>query len=133
MTSRIHRQRPFFLNLMAIRLPIGGIVSILHRVSGAGLSLAIPILLFLFSRSLRSPYYYDRVTELFSHGLGWLIGLGLLWALLHHFLAGMRHLGFDFGLGEGKERARQTAWLTLVLAALLVGLVALTSLLGRGL
>jgi len=132
MTSRINRQRPFFLNLMAIRLPIGGIVSILHRASGAGLSLAIPILLFLFSRSVRSPYYYDRVTDLFSHGLGWLIGLGLLWALLHHFFAGMRHLGFDFGLGEGKERARQTAWLTLVLAVVLVGLVALASLLGGG-
>ncbi len=132
MTSRINRQRPFFLNLMAIRLPIGGIVSILHRASGAGLSLAIPILLFLFSRSVRSPYYYDRVTDLFSHGLGWLIGLGLLWALLHHFLAGMRHLGFDFGLGEGKERARQTAWLTLVLAVVLMGLVALASLLGGG-
>jgi len=51
MTSRINRQRPFFLNLMAIRLPIGGIVSILHRASGAGLSLAIPLLLFLFSLS----------------------------------------------------------------------------------
>lgn len=132
MTSRINRQRPFFLNLMAIRLPIGGIVSILHRASGAGLSLAVPLLLFLFSRSLHSPYYYERVTGLFSHGLGWLVGLGLLWALLHHFLAGLRHLGFDFGLGEGKERARQTAWLSLGLAIVVVGLIALSSLVGGG-
>lgn len=132
MSSRIQRQRPFFLNLMAIRLPIGGIVSILHRASGAGLSLAVPLLLFLFSRSLYSPYYYERVTGLFSHGLGWLIGLGLLWALLHHFLAGLRHLGFDFGLGEGKMRARQTAWLTLGLAVVLVGFIALASLVGGG-
>ena len=132
MTRRINRPRPFFLNLMAIRLPIGGIVSILHRVSGAGLSLAIPLLLFLFSRSVRSPYYYERVTGLFSGGLGWLIGLGLLWALLHHFLAGLRHLGFDFGLGEGKGQARTSAWLTLGLAMALTGLVALSTLIGGG-
>jgi len=132
MTSRINRQRPFFLNLMAIRLPIGGIVSILHRASGAGLSLAVPVLLFLFSRSVRSPYYYDRVTGIFSHGMGWLIGLGLLWALLHHFLAGLRHLGFDFGLGESTEKARQTAWLAFGLAIALVSLVALASLMGGG-
>ena len=132
MTRRINRQRPFFLNLMAIRLPIGGIVSILHRVSGAGLSLAIPLLLFLFSRSVRSPYYYERVTGRFSGGLGWLIGLGLLWALLHHFLAGLRHLGFDFGLGEGKGQARTSAWLTLGLAMALTGIVALSTLIGGG-
>ena len=130
MTSRINRQRPFFLNLLAIRLPIGGMVSILHRASGALLSLSVPGLLFLFSRSLRSPYDYERVAGFFSHGLGWLIGLGLLWALLHHFLAGLRHLGFDFGIGEGKAQARVSAWLTLGIAVAIVGLVALASLLG---
>lgn len=130
MSTRINRQRPFFLNLLAIRLPIGGVVSILHRASGALLSVAVPFLLFLLSRSLHSPYYYERVTGIFSHGLGWLIGLGLIWALLHHFLAGLRHLGFDFGLGESKARARQTAWLSLALAIAVVGLIALTSLRG---
>lgn len=130
MSSQTNRQRPFFLNLMAIRLPIGGVVSILHRASGAFLSLAVPCLLYTLMLSLRSPESFDRVRDFFSGGLGWLIGLGALWALLHHFLAGLRHLGFDFGLGESKVAARKTAWITLLLAIAVVGLIGLISLMG---
>jgi len=130
MSIRTNRQRPFFLNLMAIRLPIGGVVSILHRASGALLSLAVPCLLYALMLSLRSPEDYAGVRAFFSGGLGWLISLGLIWALLHHFLAGLRHLGFDFGLGESRQTARRSAWLTLVVAVAVVGLIGLTTLLG---
>jgi succinate dehydrogenase / fumarate reductase, cytochrome b subunit len=61
-----------------------------------------------------------------------LIGLGLLWALLHHLFAGLRHLGFDIGWGEEKQRARLTAKLAMAAAILLVGLVALFSLMNAG-
>ncbi len=130
MSSQTNRQRPFFLNLMAIRLPIGGVVSILHRASGAFLSLAVPCLLYTLMLSLRSPEDFAAARAFFSGGLGWLIGLAVLWALLHHFLAGLRHLGFDFGLGESKGAARQTAWITLGLAIAVVGLIGLFSLMG---
>jgi succinate dehydrogenase / fumarate reductase cytochrome b subunit len=130
MSTRINRQRPFFLNLLAIRLPIGGVVSILHRASGAFLSLAIPCLLYTLMLSLRSPEDFAAVRAFFSGGLGWLIGLGTLWALLHHFLAGLRHLGFDFGLGESKALARKTAWLALGTAIAVVGLIGLFTLTG---
>jgi succinate dehydrogenase / fumarate reductase cytochrome b subunit len=132
MNRQINRQRPFFLDLLAIRLPIGGVVSILHRASGAFLSLAVPCLLYTLMLSLRSPEDFVRVSDFFSGGPGWLIGLGALWALLHHFLAGLRHLGFDIGWGEGRERARRTAWLTLGAALALVGLIGLAGLLGAG-
>lgn len=128
MTTRMNRQRPFFLNLMAIRLPIGGVVSILHRASGAFLSLAVPCLLYTLMLSLRSPEEFAGVRGFFGGGLGWLIGLFTLWALTHHFLAGLRHLGFDFGLGESKERARLTAWVSLGAAIAMVGLIALATL-----
>lgn len=130
MSTRMNRQRPFFLNLLAIRLPIGGVVSILHRASGAFLSLAIPCLLFTLMLSLRSPEDFAGVRAFFGGGLGWLIGLFTLWALLHHFLAGLRHLGFDFGLGESRERARMTALASLVAAIAVVGLIALFTLTG---
>ena len=126
----MHRQRPFFLDLLAIRLPIGGVVSIMHRASGAFLSLAIPCLLYTLMLSLRSPEDFARVQAFFGGGLGWLIGLGTLWALLHHFFAGLRHLGFDIGWGEEKMRARLTAKLAMAAAIALVGLVALLSLTG---
>jgi succinate dehydrogenase / fumarate reductase cytochrome b subunit len=113
------KTRPFYLNLIQIRLPIGGFVSILHRASGAVLSLAVPLLLYVFMLSLRSPDDFEQVRMLAAGLFGKLVVLGLVWALLHHFLAGLRHLGFDLGLGEGKLRARQTAWATLVAAVLL--------------
>lgn len=128
----MNRQRPFFLDLLAIRLPLGGVVSILHRASGAFLSLAIPCLLYTLMLSLRSPEDFARVQAFFGGGLGWLIGFGTLWALLHHFFAGLRHLGFDIGWGEEKMRARLTAKLAMGAAMLLVGGFALLSLVTSG-
>ena len=72
MSTRMNRQRPFFLNLLAIRLPIGGVVSILHRASGAFLSLAIPCLLYTLMLSLRSPEDFAGVRAFFGGGLGWI-------------------------------------------------------------
>jgi succinate dehydrogenase / fumarate reductase, cytochrome b subunit len=128
----MHRPRPYFLDLFAIRLPIGGMVSILHRASGAVLALLIPLLLYAWMLSLRSPEDFARVRAFFDAGPGWLIGLGLLWALLHHLFAGLRHLGFDIGWGEEKQRARLTAKLAMAAALLLVGLVALLGLINSG-
>lgn len=122
-------ERPYFLDLAAIRLPIGGIVSILHRVSGAALSLALPCLLYALMLTLRSPEDFQRATHWFGGFFGWLLSLGLIWALLHHFLAGLRHLGFDLGWGEEREAARKTAWSSLFAAAGVTALIGLWKLL----
>lgn len=118
-------QRPFFLNLLVIRLPIGGVVSILHRVSGVLLSLALPGLLYLLMLSLRSAQDFSLVRGFFTSPLGWLLGTLALWALLHHFFAGLRHLGFDLGLGEAKPTARLSAALAMALAIALTAVLAL--------
>lgn len=117
--------RPYFLDLAAIRLPIGGMVSILHRASGAVLALAVPCLLYILMLSLRSPDDFQAVADGFGGFLGWVVSMGLIWALLHHFLAGLRHLGFDLGWGEEKAVARNTAWASLVAAAAVTMLIAL--------
>ncbi len=117
--------RPFYLNLFEIKLPIGGWVSIFHRVTGAGLSLAIPVLLYVFMLSLRSEADYTAVVGFLTGGIGALLLLGVAWAVLHHLLAGLRHLGFDVGLGESKETARLTAWVVLFAAIGLTGVFAL--------
>ena len=109
-------QRPFYLNLLRIHLPIGGWVSILHRASGALLSLLVPFLLYALMLSLRSQEDYAGVVGFMSGGLGLAITLVIVWAGLHHLLAGLRHLGFDMGWGEERQRARQTAWATLIVA-----------------
>lgn len=116
-------QRPFYLNLLRIRLPVGGLVSILHRASGALLSLAIPALLYAFMLSLRSAEDFRRLGEFFGGFFGWLLAVVLTWALLHHFLAGLRHLGFDIGLGEAKAAARLSARVCLLAAILITALI----------
>lgn len=117
------RKRPFFLNLMQIWLPVGGYVSILHRASGVLLSLAIPVLLWVWSVSLTSAEGFASVQGALRGGPGLLIGGVLLWAFLHHLLAGLRHLGFDLGWGESRLAARRSAWLTLILSlAIFLGL-----------
>lgn len=116
-------QRPVFLNLLQIRLPIGGVVSILHRASGAFLSLAVPCLLYALSLSLQSAEGFSRVHGFLTGGFGWLLMSAVGWATLHHLLAGLRHLGFDLGCGEDKATARMTAWGTLGLAALAAAII----------
>lgn len=115
------RRRPFYLNLLQIRLPIGGWVSILHRGSGVLLSLAVPGLLYFFMLSLESSTGFATVKAILGGGIGFLLLLVLTWAGLHHFLAGLRHLGFDLGWGEAKLTARRSAWGVLLLAVLLTG------------
>lgn len=121
-------KRPYYLNLLQIHLPIGGWVSILHRASGALLSLLVPVLLYGLMLSLQSPEGFAQVRDFLASGIGWLVGLLVSWALLHHFLAGLRHLGLDIAWGEGRARARQTAWLVLGLALAVTVLIAVRAL-----
>lgn len=118
------QQRPYYLNLLQIRLPIGGWVSILHRASGALLSLLVPVLLYGLMRSLESPEGFAEVSGFLSGGIGWLIALLVIWAVLHHLFAGLRHLALDIGWGKARERARQTAWFSFGLAIVLTLLIA---------
>ncbi len=120
--------RPYFLNLLRIGLPIGGVVSILHRASGALLSLSVPLLLYAFALSLESEQGYARVCGFLGGGIGWLGMSVLAWASVHHLLAGLRHLGFDFGYADRLATARKTAWGALLLALVIAAGIALRGL-----
>jgi len=110
------KARPKYLNLMQIRLPLPGLVSILHRVSGAWLFLFIPFLLVLFEMSLQSPQTFARFKLVFSYWPVKLIIIGLVWAYLHHLCAGIRHLALDLHYGTELAAARATSWATLVVS-----------------
>lgn len=117
------RQRPKFLNLFKIRLPVTGVTSILHRISGALLFLAIPGLIYFFDRSLSSPESFANLGECFASPLVKLLATLMAWALLHHLLAGIRYLLTDIAIGLNLQTARATAWTVNVLSG--AGLVAL--------
>ena len=111
--ATVRKQRPKHLALNQIRLPLPGIVSILHRVSGAGLFLLLPYLLYLLDRSLGSAETFETFSAVVDHPLVKLLLMGLLWAYLHHFCAGIRFLLLDMHKGLELETARMSSKIVL--------------------
>lgn len=93
-------------DLLSYRLPISGIVSILHRISGALLFLVgIPFTLYLFQKSLTSELSFQTYRAVVGSIPGKLVLLVLIWAFVHHLVAGIRYLLLDLHIGIGKEEA----------------------------
>ncbi len=111
------KQRPKHLALHQIRLPLAGYASILHRVSGAGLFLMLPLLIWLLQLSLgptsESAAMFGAVT---GNLLVKLILLGLLWAFLHHSCMGIRILLIDIQVGVEKQQAHASAVAVMVVS-----------------
>ena len=130
------KTRPVYRNIhvtqiVSYRLPPAGIVSILHRVSGLLMFALLPFVVWMLDASLSSEISYDGFTNVFVAGVAglpaWfvkLVVLGLLWAYLHHFIAGVRHLWMDATHSVSKAQGHSSAVLTLGLS------IALTVVLG---
>ncbi|VAX14450.1 Succinate dehydrogenase cytochrome b-556 subunit [hydrothermal vent metagenome] len=116
MLTKTHR--PKYLNLLKIRLPVTGVASILHRISGVLLFLSIPFIIYALSLSLRSPESFAQVSAYFDNILIRVIALILLYSLVHHFFAGIRFLLLDLDIGAELRTARASA-LSVILAGLL--------------
>ena len=103
------KKRPKNLDLTTIQLPLPGKVSILHRVSGVGLFLCLPVLLWLFAASLASPESFATFKAVFASLPVKVVVAGLIWAFVHHFCAGIRFLLLDMHIGIEKDAARKSA------------------------
>ena len=113
-------------DIVTYRLPPAGVVSILHRLSGALMFLLLPFILWLFDESLASPESFDQIARVLATGAGLLPGwflklivLSLIWAYLLHLTAGMRHLWMDITHSVGKEFGHHSAIVTLGSSTLL--------------
>ncbi len=113
------------LQIIKYRLPAAGMISILHRVSGAALFLLLPFLLFLFDKSITSEISFAFLQGYVSHPLVKLVIVGCAWAYLHHFCAGIRHLIMDLHIGLSKEGAAKSAMIVFAVSLPLAALVAL--------
>jgi succinate dehydrogenase / fumarate reductase cytochrome b subunit len=116
--------RPKYLNLLHIRQPVPAIVSILHRVSGAALFLALPALLAWWQCSLTSADNFAASKNFAALPLVKLVVIGLIWAYLHHLCAGVRHLASDVDWGTELKSARFASWLVLAVSILLTLVIA---------
>ncbi|CAK0738423.1 Succinate dehydrogenase cytochrome b556 subunit [Gammaproteobacteria bacterium] len=116
------RKRPVNLNLLTIRLPVAGVMSIAHRGAGVLMFALTPALVYWFDLSLRGPEGFQQAMTLSSawERLAWVAGV---WTLAHHFLAGLRYLLLDLEIGFEKPVYRWSALAALIGGAL-VALVA---------
>jgi len=123
------RTRPGTMRLVdavKYRLPLAGIVSILHRASGLLMFALLPFIVWLFDTSISSEISYDTFTSAFVAGIGFvpawavkLVVLALIWALLHHLIAGVRHVWMDATHSVSKAQGHHSAVVTLVSSVLL--------------
>ncbi|MFZ2525588.1 MAG: succinate dehydrogenase, cytochrome b556 subunit [Candidatus Ferrigenium altingense] len=119
----MNKHRPKHLALHLIKLPLPGFVSILHRISGLLLFLALPLLLLMLQYSLRSIETYTQLMAVLAHPLAKLMLLGLLWASLHHFCAGLRYLAIDLDYGVKLAQARASSKAVLAVSLMLTALL----------
>ncbi|CAN7656201.1 MULTISPECIES: succinate dehydrogenase, cytochrome b556 subunit [Duganella] len=124
------KERPEFRNihvteLSNYRLPLAGIVSILHRISGFLMFALLPFVLYLLEQSLRSEISFAYYQGIVSTPLVKLIILALVWGYMQHFCAGVRHLFMDLHYGLDKDSARKSAASVLVVSLALTLVVAL--------
>ena len=142
--TELAKKRPEFRNINAFkdlttyRMAPAAWVSILHRASGVIMFLLLPFILWMFDTSLSSEISFAKFKAAFNIGLyfvpGWfvkLVALALIWAYLHHFIAGLRHLLMDvnhaavtkeFGKSSAVFTLAVSIGLALVLGAKLFGL-----------
>jgi succinate dehydrogenase / fumarate reductase cytochrome b subunit len=127
--TQLAKKRPEFRNINALtdlptyRLPVAGIVSILHRISGLIMFLLLPFLVWMFDTSVSSEISFAKFSAAFNIGLGFVpavlvkvVVLGLIWAYLHHLIAGVRHVYMDVCHAVSKEFGKSSAVVTLVLS-----------------
>ena len=127
--TELAKPRPEFRNIHAFkdlptyRLPAAGWVSILHRISGVLMFVLLPLILWIFDSSVSSEISSNRLRAAFNGGTGIvlkLVCLALIWAYLHHFTAGLRHLWMDVShAAVSKQRGALTAKVTLVVSLVL--------------
>ena len=127
--THLAKKRPEFRNINALtylpsyRLPAAGIVSILHRISGLLMFLLLPFIIWMFDTSISSEISFAKFSAAFNVGLGFvpgvlvkLVALALIWAYLHHMIAGIRHVYMDVCHAVTKEVGKSSAVVTLVLS-----------------
>jgi len=110
------RRRPVWLNLSPLNLPVPGLVSIFHRISGLALFLGLVAFLYLLDLSLASESGYAQAGELLRHPIAKLLVIASIWALLHHMCAGIRHLFLDIDVGTSLQAARRSAFAVFVVS-----------------
>lgn len=124
--SELTKQRPKFLDLSKIQLPLAAKMSILHRISGGAIFLLLPALIYLLQLSLGTPEEFETFLAITRHPLVKLMLLGLTYAFVHHVCMGIRLLLIDIHVGVARDTARASAKVVLVAGLLITAILGVT-------
>jgi succinate dehydrogenase / fumarate reductase cytochrome b subunit len=116
--SIVNKKRPMNLDLSSLKFPPMAIVSILHRLSGMGLFILLPVVLFILGKSLHSEESFALMKTMLAEPCYKIVLWIFAAAMIYHILAGIRHMIMDVGFGEHLPAARSSAILTIVLAVI---------------
>ena len=118
--ANVNDKRPVNLDLTTIKFPVTALASISHRVAGVALFVAVPILLWMLDRSLASPESFAEMKQLLDSWFAKVVLFGILAAIAYHFVAGIKHVIMDWGIGETLEGGRRFATASFIVAAVLI-------------
>ena len=116
--QQLNPKQPVYLNVFKIKLPITGIVSLLHRVTGVLLFLAIPFSIFLLDLSLSDSLGFSIAAEFLNHPVVLLLQIIVFSALMYHFFAGIRFLLMDIDIGHDLKAAITSSWMVIIATAI---------------
>ena len=88
---------PLSPHLQVYRLPLTGLISISHRITGVLLSMGLILFVFMLISIAKGPDAYNAMQSLMSLWLAQLVYWGFIYALFFHLCHGVRHLLWDIG------------------------------------
>ncbi|MGH6719651.1 MAG: succinate dehydrogenase, cytochrome b556 subunit [Alphaproteobacteria bacterium] len=115
-------QRPLSPHLQIYRPQLTSMLSIVHRATGFVLAIGTLFLAWWLIAAASGPEWFAVVGAFFGSWLGYLVLLGLSFALMYHLCNGIRHLAWDAGWGFELATAYATGW------AVVAGSIVLTAL-----
>ncbi|ODS00555.1 succinate dehydrogenase [Methyloceanibacter methanicus] len=123
MTNKLEAERPLSPHLQIYRPMLTMMMSIAHRITGAGLAVGFALLTWWLVAISIGPNAYAYVQDFFGSLLGRALLFAFTWALIHHMLGGIRHLIWDTGAGLDKQTIEIFALATIIGSIVLTVLV----------
>jgi succinate dehydrogenase / fumarate reductase cytochrome b subunit len=118
--KNITKQRPKFLNLLQIRLPITAVASILHRITGVILLLVLPVVIYGLGLSLQDEKGFQEVMMAIKSPAFQFLLVLIATSVFYHFLAGIRFLLLDMDIGHEIVVARWSARIVIIVSTIIL-------------
>jgi succinate dehydrogenase / fumarate reductase cytochrome b subunit len=106
--------RPLSPHLQVYRLPLTGLISITHRITGVLLSMGLALFAYVLFAIANGESSYQSMQDFMAFWPLQLLYWGFIYALFFHLCHGIRHLLWD--IGKSFDRATLTRYALLELA-----------------